>query len=275
MARGRPVPRLAALSVFFILTAGAARATGTIPIPVDWFTGPLMAECEGPLDGSGLAWFEEGFDMAGWDLAFVPFSEGMSAPADRFFRGFFIVDEVKRTTLSFSSDDGIDIFINSQPLGSWGRGCHAPGCVNMQVCGIVDQVPPVDITDFLIPGENLIATHVTNCDCCCSMDFGAEVTMEDRRDPPPAFRRADANQDGSEDLGDAIATLNCLFLGGPCSTCLDSEDFNDDGALDLGDPVAVLNHLFLAGDPPAKPGAVCGQDPTEDFIDCESFPLCP
>jgi hypothetical protein len=273
LARGRFF-RLAALSAILIWPAGSARSD-SFPVDVAWFTGPLLTECEGPLDGSGLFWFEEGFDMADWDLTFVPFTEAMSGPVDRFFRGFFIADKVETAMLSFSSDDGIDIFVNSQPLGSWGRGCHAPGCVNMQVCGIIDQVAPVDITDFLIPGENLIAAHVTNCDCCCSMDFGAELTMEDGPQRPPAFRRADGNQDGAEDLGDAIATLNCLFMGQPCSTCLDSEDVNDDGALDLADPVAVLNHLFLAGEPPASPGAVCGPDPTVDFLDCESFPLCP
>src|SRR5262245_34230661 len=197
MLRGTAKPRLAMLSMLLLLQkAGPAPASDPVPVDIAWFSGPLLTDCEGPRDEAGFPWFDEVFDMAGWDQVFVPFSEPMSGPADRFFRGFFTLDSAEAALLSFSSDDGIDIFINSQPLGTWGHGCHAPGCVNMQVCGIIDLVEPVDVSAFLFPGDNLIAAHVTNCDCCCSMDFNATLMVGGGEEPGVSFRRADGNQDG-------------------------------------------------------------------------------
>ena len=40
--------------------------------------------------------------------------------------------------------------------------------------------------------------------------------------------------------------------------------------------IAGFTHQFVGGPPPAPPGKdVCGVDPTEDELGCESFEVCP
>ena len=83
------------------------------------------------------------------------------------------------------------------------------------------------------------------------------------------FRRGDANVDGKLDIADPIATLGYLFLGGAELSCLDAADADDSGGLDITDAVRSLNYLFLGAEAPPAPGAdVCGEDPTEDELDC-------
>ena len=68
-------------------------------------------------------------------------------------------------------------------------------------------------------------------------------------DPGPAevFRRGEVNDDGNQDLTDAIVILTHLFLGGREILCLDSADVNDDGRVDIADPIRLLNYLFAPG----------------------------
>ena len=83
------------------------------------------------------------------------------------------------------------------------------------------------------------------------------------------FRRGDANVDGKLDIADAIATLGYLFLGGAELPCLDAADTDDSGGLDISDAVRSLNYLFLGAEAPPAPGSeVCGEDPTEDELEC-------
>ncbi|MCZ6792474.1 MAG: FG-GAP-like repeat-containing protein [Planctomycetota bacterium] len=89
-----------------------------------------------------------------------------------------------------------------------------------------------------------------------------------------AFRRGDANADGSRNLTDAVAILLHLFLGGKDPPCPKSADVDDDGRLVLSDAVFLLNHLFQGGSPPAAPFPHCGIDPTDDALDCREFPPC-
>ncbi|MGA1202910.1 MAG: dockerin type I repeat-containing protein [Planctomycetota bacterium] len=58
------------------------------------------------------------------------------------------------------------------------------------------------------------------------------------------FLRGDANGDGSINIGDAIQTLNHLFVNLPL-TCPAAADLNADDTLDLADPIALLTHLFV------------------------------
>jgi hypothetical protein len=87
----------------------------------------------------------------------------------------------------------------------------------------------------------------------------------------PVFLRGDANGSGSVDLSDAIHTMGCLFLGTPCTACVDAADSNDDGSYDLSDAIHTLNWLFLGGAAPRAPGPeACGPDPTgDDLGDCQ------
>ena len=62
-----------------------------------------------------------------------------------------------------------------------------------------------------------------------------------------------------------------LFRGEAIS-CLDAADVNDDGAIDVADPIATLAALFGTFRIPEP--SVCGQDPSEDELGCDSFAIC-
>jgi hypothetical protein len=82
---------------------------------------------------------------------------------------------------------------------------------------------------------------------------------------------------GQGDLGltDAIDILGYLFLDGPGIECLDAADANDDGSIDISDAVRLLMFLFAQGDPVPDPFPDCGTDPTPDSLGCRSYPACP
>ena len=84
------------------------------------------------------------------------------------------------------------------------------------------------------------------------------------------FIRGDANLDGKVDLADAIAILDCLFLGQGCVDCADASDANDDGAVNIGDPIHWLTFAFLGGSQPPPPYPSAGVDPSGDLLGCAS-----
>ncbi len=81
-----------------------------------------------------------------------------------------------------------------------------------------------------------------------------------------AFKRGDANVDGTFDLTDPIITLEVLFLGKGEFLCPDAADSNDDGEVDISDTINSLTYQFLSGTVPAPGPDVCGKDPTEDTL---------
>ncbi len=85
------------------------------------------------------------------------------------------------------------------------------------------------------------------------------------------FRRADPNDDGEEDISDAIAILSYLFVGGQKIDCLDAVDADGSGGLEITDGVYLLRYLFLDGPPPPMPFEVCGGLPA---LGCERFAGC-
>ena len=103
---------------------------------------------------------------------------------------------------------------------------------------------------------------------------------EPMADPTPpitldvTFRRGDVNADGKLDIADAIFLLGHLFAGGAVPVCQDSADANDDGKLDIADAITILGHLFGGAPSLPPPFEDCGVDPTDDDLDCLSFPPC-
>lgn len=88
--------------------------------------------------------------------------------------------------------------------------------------------------------------------------------------------RSDCNGDGNRDVADAIFLLNFLFGStGAALACEDACDVNDDGALDVADPISNLSGLFGGGPLPPAPHPMCGPDPTNDNLDCDTFATCP
>jgi len=93
--------------------------------------------------------------------------------------------------------------------------------------------------------------------------------------PPPRFIRGDSNADYGIDISDAVKTVFDLFMNDGKPTCQDASDSNDDGELNITDVIYTLEFLFLAGDDIPPPGPdTCGFDPTEDGLDCQSYPVC-
>jgi hypothetical protein len=88
------------------------------------------------------------------------------------------------------------------------------------------------------------------------------------------FRRGDANADGKVDISDGVFILGYLFLGGSPPQCLDAADADDSGEIVITDAIYVLNHLFVGGLAPPPPYPECGEDPTEDGVDCAAFAPC-
>ena len=91
-----------------------------------------------------------------------------------------------------------------------------------------------------------------------------------------AFRRGDADGNGTVAIADAVHLLTRLFVAAQHIACPDAADANDDGSINLGDAFAVLSYLFNSDAPPIPaPGPLsCGMDPKIDPLpDCEM--VCP
>jgi len=94
----------------------------------------------------------------------------------------------------------------------------------------------------------------------------------------PRFRRGDVNGSGNIDISDPVGIVLHLFLGEGPPGCLDAADVDDSGVLDLSDAISLIEFLFMGGPAFPAPYPSCGEDPTVDGLDCESFgnpPLCP
>ncbi|OQC19090.1 MAG: HYR domain protein [Planctomycetes bacterium ADurb.Bin069] len=95
-----------------------------------------------------------------------------------------------------------------------------------------------------------------------------------------AFRRGDANDDGSVEISDAIFILTFLFARGKAPACFDAADVNDSAAgdfsgIDIADAVYLLAYLFGGGAPPADPFDACGYDLTGGTPEsCRVFSSC-
>ena len=104
-----------------------------------------------------------------------------------------------------------------------------------------------------------------------AVDYRLEPTDEL---PPVTFERGDVDEDGRLTITDAIAVLSFLFQGTAAPNCQKAADTDDDGVLTLTDAVVSLSFLFTAGDAPAQPFGLCGTDPTEDALSCDSAAAC-
>ena len=103
-----------------------------------------------------------------------------------------------------------------------------------------------------------------------------EVTFPAIPSAPTPFIRGNSNGDEKVDLTDGIFVLEWLFSSAETPTCIDAADANDSGTVDVSDAVSVFLYLFDGAVEPPSPGPrVCGIDPTEDELGCESQAACP
>jgi len=99
----------------------------------------------------------------------------------------------------------------------------------------------------------------------------------------PEFIRGDYNVDGALLTNDPIMELQWIFgvPGAPPPSCEDAADYDDDGFILTNDPIMALQYIFgVPGAPPPQPPfgtppGDCGPDPTDDGLDCTSYPPCP
>ena len=75
-------------------------------------------------------------------------------------------------------------------------------------------------------------------------------------------------------MADAVTILGFLFGGLPVPPCHDASDSNDDGKINVADAIYTLGFLFGSGPTPLPPFETCGEDPTEDSLNCTLFTPC-
>jgi pimeloyl-ACP methyl ester carboxylesterase len=135
-----------------------------------WVRSPMWTGAQaGPTDSAGRAWFHRQFDDAAWNSITLPDSALHSNADDRYYRAHFVWDGASPVAVSFRSDDGLSIYINGQPLGSWGNGWRQSGCINQPFsCVNATSVPTQTVSNALLsPGDNVIAVDLWNAATCC------------------------------------------------------------------------------------------------------------
>jgi hypothetical protein len=100
-----------------------------------------------------------------------------------------------------------------------------------------------------------------------------------REEPEPlcgnvTFKRGDTDANGTLTVADGLLVLNYLFRRQEPVPCEKSADANDDGRLSLLDPIALVSLLFGRSAGLPEPFPNCGNDPTEDPLECESAGAC-
>ena len=77
-------------------------------------------------------------------------------------------------------------------------------------------------------------------------------------------------------MKDPVFVLSFLFIAGSAPPpCEKAADANDNGTVNLTDAVHLLSFIFSGGPEPGPPFAACGPDPTFDKLSCEAFLACP
>jgi uncharacterized protein YjdB len=89
-----------------------------------------------------------------------------------------------------------------------------------------------------------------------------------------AFVRCDPNEDGKNDISDAVWVLNELFLSGERVACRKACDCNADGSINLVDPMYCVEYQFLHGPLPPAPFPACGLEATETDLECPESKVC-
>lgn len=128
-----------------------------------WTGSPAIVAQADPTDASGAPFWDPAFVEEGWLPAPLP-DRSAATGADRAYRATFTLDALPGAVLvDLQSDDGIWLWINGAPVGHWGGDWQQEGCVNEDAeCSVTVDVPPVDVTEWLVVGPNTIAGRVSN-----------------------------------------------------------------------------------------------------------------
>ncbi|MCB9744408.1 MAG: hypothetical protein H6741_21835 [Alphaproteobacteria bacterium] len=128
-----------------------------------WLGSAPFAAPEDPSDGAGLPFYEPGFDASGFQAVALP-DRDIPVYTDRVYRARVTLDALPvNLSLEVQSDDGLWIWVNGEPVGHWGGAWQQEGCVNESaLCLQTIRVDAIDVTPYLVEGENLIAARVSN-----------------------------------------------------------------------------------------------------------------
>lgn len=149
--------------------------SGTVTVPTSpcedldfstlqwWGSMPFTSEAD-PVDGSGVAFYDAGFTLTDWSTVSVPDSGHNPAGNDRAYRAVLTLPSAgERLFVDLQSDDGLWLWVNGTEIGHWGGGWQEEGCVNDEaLCLETETVAPVEVTDALVAGENVLAARVSN-----------------------------------------------------------------------------------------------------------------
>lgn len=128
-----------------------------------WDASDMIWQTDDPEDDSGLPFWEPQFDGT-FTAITVPDAHQVPAGADRAYRTTFELDVVPpRVEVDVQSDDGLWLWVNGAEIGHWGGDWQEEGCVNDEAnCLEFVEIDPVDITQWLVEGDNLVAARVSN-----------------------------------------------------------------------------------------------------------------
>lgn len=149
------------------------------PSTWEWWGSQPFDEEDGPTDDRGVPWTSTSYDMVGWSTVSLPDSGHCPAGQDRAYRAWFQPDDLEhKYKFRLQSDDGIWVYVNGDLVGHWGGDWQEEGCVNDGAsCTSTVDVDPINLTDALHTGDNLVAIRVSNA--INNQYFDLEVECED------------------------------------------------------------------------------------------------
>lgn len=128
-----------------------------------WGSMPFTGES--PLtDSSGRAYYATDYSMLDYSTVVTPDEGHIPSGYDKAYRVDLWLDATgPRFFLDIQSDDGVWIHLNGREIGHWGGAWQEEGCVNdLANCTEYVETPPIEITDELQVGSNLLAVRVSN-----------------------------------------------------------------------------------------------------------------
>ena len=144
-------------------------------------------------------------------------------------------------------------------------------------CGLAISDPNDPSTNLRGSGEPVKTAITITGESFAPDRCHAAIVLRGREGEVPGqeFQRGDANDDGRTNIADAPWIIRGLFHAGPPNVCDKAADANDDGVNDSSDAVYVISYLFVDGPTPPPPFGMCGADPTDDSLSCNTTSNCP
>lgn len=129
-----------------------------------WWGSMPFTSAEAPLDSVGRPYTALDYEQRDFSTVSVPDEGHIPAGSDKVYRVWLWLDATgPRVFLDLQSDDGLWVALNEAEVGHWGGDWQQEGCVNDRArCTEYEEVGPVEITDRLVVGGNLLAVRVSN-----------------------------------------------------------------------------------------------------------------